>query len=214
MSEQQQPTIAGHYDRVTGKPASIYTPPEDLVPAVAVAGYVPPSGVARVELDETITDRAAIRATVDDREPERLAATGLVVVQLQAELADVRHTLRLRSDALERVGRENEALRARLARSRSRHCGCGWCCSNNADSVVPGDAHLSCPRYAALAVTTGEGEHVAREVYTAEGIPFVRCSCTSTKSPTSSRWLTEHVPNGGVAELQAVVKRQDEGAKA
>ena len=67
---------------------------------------------------------------------------------------------------------------------------------------------------AALAVTTGEGEHVAREVFTADGIPFVRCSCTNAKSPTSSRWLTEHVPNGGVAELQAVVKRQGEGAKA
>ena len=67
---------------------------------------------------------------------------------------------------------------------------------------------------AALAVTTGEGEHVAREVFTADGIPFVRCSCTNAKSPTSSRWLAEHVPNGGVAELQAVVKRQGEGAKA
>ena len=66
---------------------------------------------------------------------------------------------------------------------------------------------------AALA-TTGEGEHVAREVFTADGIPFVRCSCTNAKSPTSHRWLSEHVPNGGVAELQAVVKRQAEGAKA
>ena len=58
----------------------------------------------------------------------------------------------------------------------------------------------------------GEGEHVAREVFTAEGIPFVSCSCTNAKSPTSSRWLTEHVPNGGVAELQAVVKRQADQA--
>ena len=66
---------------------------------------------------------------------------------------------------------------------------------------------------AALA-TTGEGEHVAREVFTADGIPFVRCSCSTAKSPTSHRWLSEHVPNGGVAELQAVVKRQAEGAKA
>ena len=64
------------------------------------------------------------------------------------------------------------------------------------------------------ALATGEGQHVAREVFTADGIPFVRCSCTSAKSPTSSRWLAEHVPNGGVAELQAVIKRQDEGAKA
>ena len=58
----------------------------------------------------------------------------------------------------------------------------------------------------------GEGEHVAREVFTADGIPFVRCSCTNAKSPTSSRWLAEHVPNGGVAELQAVVKRQADQA--
>ena len=43
---------------------------------------------------------------------------------------------------------------------------------------------------AALA-TTGEGQHVAREVFTADGIPFVSCSCTNAKSPTSSRWLTD-----------------------
>ena len=61
---------------------------------------------------------------------------------------------------------------------------------------------------------TPTAEHVAREVFTADGIPFVRCSCTNAKSPTSSRWLSEHVPNGGVAELQAVVKRQGEGARA
>ena len=42
---------------------------------------------------------------------------------------------------------------------------------------------------AALAVTTGEGEHVAREVFTADGIPFVSCLCTNAKSPT--RWLTD-----------------------
>ena len=48
-------------------------------------------------------------------------------------------------------------LRARLARSQSRHCGCGWCCSNNADGVIPGDAHLICSRYRA-AIETGEGQ--------------------------------------------------------
>ena len=62
------------------------------------------------------------------------------------------------------------------------------------------------------AMATGEGQHVAREVFTADGIPFVRCSCTNAKSPTSFRWLTEHVPNGGVAELQAVIKRQADQA--
>ena len=41
---------------------------------------------------------------------------------------------------------------------------------------------------AALA-TTGEGQHVAREVFTADGIPFVSCLCTNAKSPT--RWLTD-----------------------
>ena len=66
---------------------------------------------------------------------------------------------------------------------------------------------------AALA-TAGEGQHVAREVFSAEGIPFVRCSCSTALSPQSAKWLSEHVPNGGVAELQAVVKRQAEGAKA
>ena len=29
----------------------------------------------------------------------------------------------------------------------------------------------------------------------------MRCSCTNAKSPTSHRWLSEHVPNGGVMEL-------------
>jgi hypothetical protein len=29
-----EPTIAGHVDRVTGRPATIYTPPEDLIMAV------------------------------------------------------------------------------------------------------------------------------------------------------------------------------------
>ena len=70
-----------------------------------------------------------------------------------------------------------------------------------------------CPTFAALA-TTGEGQHVAREVFTADGIPFVRCSCSTELSPQSAKWLTGHVPNGGVAELQAVVKRQAEGVKA
>ena len=64
---------------------------------------------------------------------------------------------------------------------------------------------------AALA-TTGEGQHVAREVFTADGIPFVRCSCSTALSPQSAKWLSEHVPNGGVAELQAVVKRQADQA--
>ena len=59
---------------------------------------------------------------------------------------------------------------------------------------------------------TTRAVHERAEALRAEGIPFVRCSCTNAMSPTSSRWLSEHVPNGGVAELQAVVKRQADQA--
>ena len=66
--------------------------------------------------------------------------------------------------------------------------------------------------YIRATLSTGEGEHVAREVFTADGIPFVRCSCSTAINPQSAKWLAEHVPNGGVAELQAVVKRQADQA--
>ena len=36
---------------------------------------------------------------------------------------------------------------------------------------------------------TPTDEHIAREVFTADGIPFVSCLCTNAKSPT--RWLTD-----------------------
>jgi hypothetical protein len=62
---------------------------------------------------------------------------------------------RARAEAAEA---EVVTLRAKVARSRSRYCGCGWCCSNNADGVVPGDAHLICSRYRPALATTGEGE--------------------------------------------------------
>ena len=82
-----------------------------------------------------------------------------------ALVAEVRRLTRLGQCDLDLLMRAEAAeaevvtLRAKVARSRSRHCGCGWCCSNNADGVVPGDAHLICSRRrAALAVTTGEGE--------------------------------------------------------
>ena len=64
-----------------------------------------------------------------------------------------------------------------------------WPCSDDTcDGDCTGCAYASDLR-AALAVTTGEGEHVAREVFTADGIPFVSCLCTNAKSPT--RWLTD-----------------------
>ena len=52
-----QPTITGHIDRVTGKPATAYTPPEDRVPVLT-----------------TLTDPAEIRATdePDERTPNEV----------------------------------------------------------------------------------------------------------------------------------------------
>ena len=110
-------------------------------------------------------------------------------------------------------------LRARLAAVEALHWDVEGKCAHCRDCYHDDYLPWPCPTAAALASSptpseTGEGEHVAREVFTADGIPFVRCSCTNAKSPTSHRWLSEHVPNGGVAELQAVVKRQAEGAKA
>lgn len=175
-----------------------------------------------VVVDETITDRAAIRAVADEREPEPMDAPGAVAVRLQAELADVRHTLRLRSDALARVTREADALRAKVAEGRRI---IGWLteavegeCEDDPEICHGYDRYegrcalLRDLERALAALSTGEGQHVAREVFTADGIPFVRCSCSTAKSPTSHRWLSEHVPNGGAAELQAVVKRQADQA--
>ena len=110
-------------------------------------------------------------------------------------------------------------LRAKVAAVEALHWDVEGKCAHCRDCYHDDYLPWPCPTAAALASSptpseTGEGEHVAREVFTADGIPFVRCSCTNAKSPTSHRWLSEHVPNGGVAELQAVVKRQAEGAKA
>lgn len=44
------------------------------------------------------------------------------------------------TDARERLRRAEE----RLAKSRRRYCGCGWCCANNPPGVEPGEAHKVC----------------------------------------------------------------------
>lgn len=69
-----QPSIAGHTDRVTGRPATIYTPPEDLVPSRDVPG----SGVARdvlalrtEALARVVAERDTARAEVERLEGAR-----------------------------------------------------------------------------------------------------------------------------------------------
>ena len=131
---------------------------------------------------ETITDPAAIRASDEPDERTTPAPVGAAVaLDLDAARAmlNAANTIKATGGAVEIGGVRIEpcdeygstvttaraesaeaevvTLRARLARSRSRYCGCGWCCSNNADGVVPGDAHLICSRYRAALATTGEG---------------------------------------------------------
>ena len=171
-------------------------------------------------VDETITERAAIR---DSDEPSERGdfpyydlgpATSETVGALDLD-AEVR-SLRVKVAAVEaqrdewaakwkkrgvRLHEMRKALAAAEAES-AYHL-----------SLIDGETVLALVKSRA-ALATGEGQHVAREVFTAEGIPFVRCSCSTAINPQSAVWLTEHIPNGGVAELQAVVKRQAEGAKA
>ena len=117
-------------------------------------------------LHETICDKftgmAEVRQSADllVAEVRRLVkfrdwwkASSLANAEDVRRLTAICHDWRDRSEAAEA---EVVTLRARLARSRSRYCGCGWCCSNNADGVVPGDAHLICSRYRAALATTGE----------------------------------------------------------
>lgn len=193
---------------------------------------------------ETITDPAEIRATDDPDERTTPAPVGAAVaLDLDAARAmlNAANTIKATGGAVEIGGVRIEpcdeygstvttaraeaaeaevvTLRAKVAAVEALHWDVEGKCAHCRDCYHDDYLAWPCPTAAALASSptpseTGEGEHVAREVFTADGIPFVRCSCSTAKSPTSHRWLSEHVPNGGVAELQAVVKRQAEGAKA
>jgi hypothetical protein len=60
---------------------------------------------------------------------------------------------------------------------------------------------------------TAETDHMPVEVWSVDGMPFVRCSCdlTSGSRPQSAVWLREHwqgTQDDGVAALRAVVARQ------
>ena len=190
-------------------------------------------------IHETICDNFTGMAEVQQAadllvaEVRRLAALCIPLTDLAQELdlsrQNLHHSRAMSSAHFERAEREKAraesaeaevvTLRARLAAVEALHWEVEGKCAHCRDCYHDDYLAWPCPTAAALASSptpseTGEGEHVAREVFTADGIPFVRCSCTNAKSPTSHRWLSEHVPNGGVAELQAVVKRQAEGAKA
>ena len=190
---------------------------------------------------ETITDPAEIRATDDPDERTTPAPVGAAVaLDLDAARAmlNAANTIKATGGAVEIGGVRIEpcdeygstvttaraeaaeaevvTLRAKVAAVEALHWDVEGKCAHCRDCYHDDYLAWPCPTAAALASSptpseTGEGEHVAREVFTADGIPFVRCSCTNAKSPTSHRWLSEHVPNGGVAELQAVVKRQAGG---
>ena len=59
-----------------------------------------------------------------------------------------------------------------------------------------------------MATTT---DHRPLEVYTADGIPFVRCSCDENHHPQSALWLAEHFRgdvHDGVLALREVVAHQ------
>ena len=117
---------------------------------VVDVGDVPSPAPARVELEH---DPAVIRGLVDERTPEPVDAPGAVAVRLQAELADVRHTLRLRSDALARVTREADALRAKVAAVEALlKAGAGWLWVGEPEgwAVLVSDLRA--------ALTTGEGK--------------------------------------------------------
>ena len=152
--DERNTTIVGMVDDL-GRPATIYTPPEVLrrdparwpTPAEFVSEWEQHSPERRLYLAERILSDAQKVERLDE------AIDRARWERAQAEDAETEATARAESAEAEVV-----TLRARLARSQSRYCGCGWCCSNNADSVIPGDAHLICSRYAALAVTTGEGQ--------------------------------------------------------
>ena len=188
-------------------------------------------------IHETICDNFTGMAEVQQAadllvaEVRRLAALCIPLTDLAQELdlsrQNLHHSRAMSPSAhFERAEREKAraesaeaevvTLRARLAAVEALHWDVEGKCAHCRDCYHDDYLAWPCPTAAALASSptpseTGEGEHVAREVFTADGIPFVRCSCSTAKSPTSHRWLSEHVPNGGVAELQAVVKRQAGG---
>lgn len=87
MSNHESPSIAGKLDRVTGKPASIYTPPEDLVDGP----NVPVSSGARLARYAEAIDHEACRAMsrcndVHKASPSLARAVMAVADQETAEL--------------------------------------------------------------------------------------------------------------------------------
>ncbi|TXH09367.1 MAG: hypothetical protein E6R04_08430 [Spirochaetes bacterium] len=103
------------------------------------------------------TSEARAAGGVDPKALAHALTTAHALIEAKAQLESVRHLLQLRSDALARVTREAEALRAKVAAVEVLM----------ARSEAGGEVSTEDVR---AALATGEGKHVAREVFTAEGI--------------------------------------------
>jgi len=78
-----EPTIHGHLDRVTGKPASIFTPPEDLVPDATSREHDDAATIAalRAEVAEFRDANEQATASLADTE-DALRAAGAVLARV------------------------------------------------------------------------------------------------------------------------------------
>ena len=124
----------------------------------ATGGAVEIGGVRMEPCDEP-SERGDFPCCSGDRaaggvDPKALAhnlTTARALIEARAELESVRHLLQLRSDALARVSREAEALRAKVAAVEAL--------ATRLESLgVPIPRWYADDIRAALAVTTGEGE--------------------------------------------------------
>jgi hypothetical protein len=102
--------------------------------------------------------RAEIRRLTEERDTanEHVAyhlrdysLNGEATGDLAVDMALYAGRMRIRAEAAER------ALADERAKRRAGYCGCAWCCSNNAPSVMAGGAHDICSAQKARAALAG-----------------------------------------------------------
>ena len=62
----------------------------------------------------------------------------------------------------------------------------------------------------------GDQDHEPLSVWSVDDIPFVKCSCSTTKHPTTHVWIRDHfsgTPEEGSQRLSQVVAAQREAAE-